>query len=91
MWADGITAIGKLSTDRANAARRPMQQAGLRADQVSQVRGFADQKLHKPENPLDPSNRRRISMIVQYTIKADQSDSAEKSAEPKPTSETKHE
>ena len=80
----------ELSTDRANAARRLMQQAGLRADQVSQVRGFADQKLHKPENPLDPSNR-RISMIVQYTLKADQSDSGEKSAEPKPTSETKHE
>ncbi len=79
----------ELSTDRANAARRLMQQAGLRADQVSQVRGFADQKLHKPENPLDPSNR-RISMIVQYTLKTDQSDSGEKSAEPKPTSETKH-
>jgi len=28
----------ELSTDRANAARRLMQQAGLRADQVSQVR-----------------------------------------------------
>jgi hypothetical protein len=36
-----------------------------------------------------PSNR-RISMIVQYTLKADQSDSGEKSAEPKPTSETRH-
>jgi chemotaxis protein MotB len=80
----------ELSADRANAARRLMQQAGLRADQVSQVRGFADQKLHKPANPLDPSNR-RISMIVQYTAKADQSESGEKSPEPKPTSETKHE
>jgi chemotaxis protein MotB len=54
-----------LSTDRANAARRAMQAAGLRENQVSQVRGYADQKLRVPSNPLDPSNR-RISLIVQY-------------------------
>jgi chemotaxis protein MotB len=42
-----------------------MQQSGLRADQVSQVRGYADQKLRDPKNPLDPSNR-RISVIVHY-------------------------
>jgi chemotaxis protein MotB len=55
----------ELSADRANAARRLMQQSGLRADQVSQVRGFADQSLRHPKEPLDPSNR-RISIIVQY-------------------------
>ena len=55
----------ELSADRANAARRLMQQAGLREDQVSQVRGFADQRLRNPKDPLDPSNR-RISIIVQY-------------------------
>jgi chemotaxis protein MotB len=54
-----------LSTDRANAARRVMQGSGLRKDQVSQVRGYADQKLRVPSNPMDPSNR-RISLIVQY-------------------------
>jgi chemotaxis protein MotB len=54
-----------LSTDRANAARRVMQVSGLRENQVSQVRGYADQKLRVPSNPLDPSNR-RISLIVQY-------------------------
>jgi chemotaxis protein MotB len=37
----------------------------LRADQVSQVRGFADQHLRNKKNPQDPSNR-RISIIVQY-------------------------
>jgi len=47
----------ELSTDRANAARRLMQQKGLGLSQVSQVRGFADQKLRKADNPLDPSNR----------------------------------
>jgi len=55
----------ELSTDRANMARRMMQEMGIRADQVSQVRGFADQRLRKPDEPLDPSNR-RISVIVQY-------------------------
>ncbi len=55
----------ELSTDRANAARRLMQQSGLRGDQVSQVRGFADQRLRTAKDPLDPSNR-RVSIIVQY-------------------------
>lgn len=55
----------ELSTDRANAARRLMQETGLRRDQVSQVRGYADQRLRVPANPLDPTNR-RISLIVQY-------------------------
>lgn len=58
----------ELSADRANAARRVMQANGIRADQVIQVRGFADQRLRKPDAPLDPSNR-RISLIVQYIVK----------------------
>jgi chemotaxis protein MotB len=58
----------ELSSDRANAARRLMQQNGIRADQVTQVRGFADQKLRKLDAPLDPSNR-RISLIVLYLTK----------------------
>jgi chemotaxis protein MotB len=56
----------ELSADRANAARRLMQQpAGLRPDQVTQVRGFADQRLRNVKDPLDAANR-RISIIVQY-------------------------
>ena len=55
----------ELSADRANAARRVMETTGLRKGQVSQVRGYADQKLRVPDNPMDPSNR-RISLIVQY-------------------------
>ena len=58
----------ELSADRANAARRLMQANGLREDQVTQVRGFADQSLRKKDAPQDPSNR-RISLIVQYTSK----------------------
>jgi len=54
----------ELSTDRANAARRLMQHEGVRDDQVTQVRGYADQMPRKKDEPLDASNR-RISVIVQ--------------------------
>ena len=63
----------ELSADRANAARRVMQANGIRDDQVIQVRGFADQRLRKPEAPLDPANR-RISVIVQYLVKNNDDD-----------------
>ncbi len=52
-----------LSADRANSARRLMQQDGVRVNQVTQVRGYADQMLRVKSNPLDPSNR-RISILV---------------------------
>ena len=41
---------------------------GIRGDQITQVRGFADQRLRKPDTPLDPVNR-RISLIMQYVEK----------------------
>lgn len=59
----------ELSSDRANAARRVMQQNGLGPRQVTQVRGFADQRLRKPQSPEDASNR-RISLIVHYVAAA---------------------
>jgi chemotaxis protein MotB len=55
----------ELSADRANAARRLMQENGVSTNQVIQIRGYADQQLRKPDAPEDPSNR-RISLIVQY-------------------------
>jgi chemotaxis protein MotB len=54
----------ELSSDRANEARREMQRNGIRPNQVSQVRGFADQRLHVPDKPFDAANR-RISLVVQ--------------------------
>ena len=59
-----------LSSDRANAARRLMQDEGIKSDQISQVRGFADQRLRLPDKPDDASNR-RISLIVQYAAPAE--------------------
>jgi chemotaxis protein MotB len=55
----------ELSADRANAARRWMQANGMRDDQVSQVRGFADQSLRNKEDPEDAANR-RVTLIIQY-------------------------
>jgi chemotaxis protein MotB len=71
----------ELSADRANSTRRLMQQNGVRGDQITQVRGFADQRLLKPETPLDPANR-RISLIVLYQDedKAAAADASGKSA-----------
>jgi len=66
----------ELSADRANAARRLMQQSGLRTDQVAQVRGFADQRLRFPKEPLEATNR-RVSIIVQYLAGEGPSDTPE--------------
>ena len=73
----------ELSADRANAARRVMQANGVRSDQVTQVRGFADQRLRKPGEPMDPANR-RISVIVQYILKNDE----DEGNSPKPEEES---
>jgi chemotaxis protein MotB len=55
----------ELSSDRANAARKLIQQFGVRADQVADVRGYADQRLRKPADPTSASNR-RVSIVVKY-------------------------
>lgn len=75
----------ELSADRANAARRLMQINGVRPDQVSEVRGYAAQKLRKPESPDDASNR-RISVTVQYVDGA----AAEPPGKPAEKEEKKH-
>jgi chemotaxis protein MotB len=61
------TAYGnwELSADRANSSRRMMQTSGVRANQVAQVRGYADQSLLKPEQPNDASNR-RVTLIINH-------------------------
>jgi chemotaxis protein MotB len=53
----------ELSADRANAARRQMERAGLPAGLVRAVRGFADTQLANPKDSLDPRNR-RVSILV---------------------------
>ncbi len=53
----------ELSADRANSARRILENNGLRPGQVQSVTGYADQKLRNPNNPRDKANR-RISILI---------------------------
>jgi len=75
----------ELSADRANAARRLMQQNGVKDDQVAQIRGYADQQLRKADSPQDPTNR-RISLIIAYIVK-DPPTAAQKTTEPEKVSD----
>lgn len=62
-YADFEYGNWELSTDRANAARRVMQAAGLPDGRVTAVRGFSDTRLRVPGDPYDPQNR-RVSVVV---------------------------
>jgi len=53
----------ELSADRANSARRVMENAGLQAGRIDRVVGFADRMLLVPEDPMHPNNR-RITLLV---------------------------
>jgi len=52
-----------LSTDRANATRRILVEAGLPGERIRSVTGNADRDLLVPADPLNPANR-RITVIV---------------------------
>jgi len=53
----------ELSADRANAARKQLEENGLRKDQIVEVRGYADRNLKQPDKPFDYSNR-RVNIVV---------------------------
>jgi flagellar motor protein MotB len=42
-----------------------MQETGVQPDQVGEIRGYADQRLRKPDDPSGASNR-RVSIVVKY-------------------------
>jgi chemotaxis protein MotB len=56
----------ELSADRANAARRVLETAGLGDGRLVEVRGYADRRLRIPDNPTSPANR-RISLLLPFT------------------------
>ena len=79
----------ELSADRANAARRQMEQTGMSRGQVQAVRGFADTQLHVADAPLDPKNR-RVSIVVRSRAAAALEADVRKSTEigvPKPNAD----
>jgi chemotaxis protein MotB len=55
----------ELSADRANAARRVLMTNGISAQQISEIRGYADTKLRDRNRPFDESNR-RISILIKF-------------------------
>lgn len=56
----------ELSSDRANAARRVLQGAGLSEGRISDVRGYAATRLRRPDAPLAAENR-RISILLPFS------------------------
>jgi chemotaxis protein MotB len=56
----------ELSSDRANAARRVLETAGLGDGRLVEVRGYADKRLRVPDDPTSPANR-RISLLLPFT------------------------
>jgi chemotaxis protein MotB len=58
----------ELSTERANATRRLLVDAGLAATRVSRVTGLADRDPLLPADPFAAANR-RIAIIVLYGTK----------------------
>lgn len=77
----------ELSADRANSARRLMQAKGMRPDQVTQVRGYADQHLRTPNDPMNPANR-RVSLIIQYLVNKNATEAAKPTAAPGASAKT---
>jgi len=61
--ASGKHSNWELSSERANAARRVFVEAGIRDEQVLEVRGYADRRPKLWHKPTDPRNR-RISILV---------------------------
>ena len=53
----------ELTSDRANAARRILESAGIQQDRIYQVVGKADSEPLFPEDPFLPGNR-RISIVL---------------------------
>lgn len=56
----------ELSADRANAARRVLEAAGLEADRVQEVRGLGATQPRVLNDPMASANR-RISILLPYT------------------------
>lgn len=55
----------ELSADRANAARRLIEEQGYPSSRIIGVSGKASSDLRRPDAPLDPSNR-RITLKLKF-------------------------
>ncbi len=56
----------ELSADRANAARRVLEESGMQPARIREVRGLADTRPRVPADPFAAQNR-RISLMLPFT------------------------
>lgn len=59
----------ELSADRANAARRVLEAAGIQKPRIREIRGYADLEPRNPADLMDPENR-RISIMLPFVSRA---------------------
>lgn len=66
----------ELSADRANAARRVLEVAGIQDKRIREVRGYADTKPRVLNDPMAAANR-RISILIPFTNAPESAGSSE--------------
>jgi len=81
----------ELSADRANAARRVLEDAGVDPSRIREVRGLADTRPRIPDDPFAPQNR-RITLVLPFSVSAKDMDmsSPGRPARPSPAPATTH-
>jgi chemotaxis protein MotB len=77
----------ELSADRANAARRSLEQQGLAHERIASVIGHADRLLRHPDEPSNSGNR-RVSILVRNFDTSTAPVAAEPEPEAEPVSES---
>ena len=64
-YTAGAYSNWELSSSRANAARRIMEESGLPSKRLEALHGFGDARLRYPDAPLDARNR-RVAIVVRH-------------------------
>ena len=59
----------ELSADRANSARRALVDGGVKPEQLAQIIGMADSVPMDVNDPLSPTNRRIVIMVLNEVAK----------------------
>ena len=81
----------ELSADRANAARRELENECVKPEQIYRIVGFADTEPLIPEDPFATANRRISITVLRLQTKEAKKPVADETAEPENKSESKPE
>src|SRR5208337_1688725 len=74
----------ELSTERASAARRLLDEDGIDSNRLARVVGYADTQLLYKDNPTDSRNRRISIILLQEKVKETPKPKPVENAETKP-------